>query len=83
MKMHGSHLYFKSPQEMNELFKDVPEALDNTVKIANMCKVTIPQPGPILPDYEIPEEFEDQKDYLKHITWEGVKKKIWRNNSRG
>ncbi len=73
MKMTGSHLYFKSQEEMYELFKDIPEALDNTVKIAEMCDVTIPQPGPILPDYDIPPEFKNQADYLTHITWEGVK----------
>ncbi|MBN2618168.1 MAG: DNA polymerase III subunit alpha [Spirochaetales bacterium] len=75
MQMHGSHLYFKSPDEMYELFKDYPEAIENTLKIAEMCNVSIPQPGPILPDYEIPSEFEDQKAYLQHITWEGVKKR--------
>ncbi len=75
MQMHGSHLYFKSPDEMYELFKDVPEALENTLKIANMCNVSIPQPGPILPDYQIPSEFKNQADYLTYITWEGIKKR--------
>lgn len=75
MKMEGSHLYFKSPDEMEEIFKEYPEALDNTVKIAEMCNVTIPQPGPILPDYNIPPEFDNQADYLTHITWEGIKER--------
>lgn len=75
MKMTGSEIYFKSPDEMREIFKDIPEALDNTLKIANMCDVKIPQPGPILPDYDIPTEFSTQAEYLENITWEGIKKR--------
>jgi len=66
-------LYFKSPQQMEELFSYCPEALENTVKLAEKCDLTIPQPGPILPDYFIPEDFEDKQQYLQHLVFEGLK----------
>ena len=72
-KMDKEELYFKTPEQMRELLGDVPDALENTVRLAEKCNLTIPQPGPILPDYVIPEEFENPQDYLKHITWEGIK----------
>ncbi|MBN2658649.1 MAG: DNA polymerase III subunit alpha [Spirochaetales bacterium] len=74
-KMDNPELYFKSQDEMAEIFADMPEALENTVKLAEKCDLTIPQPGPILPEYVIPEEFENPDEYLKHITWEGIKKR--------
>ena len=49
--------YLKSEQEMASLFADVPEALENTLKIADMVDMKIPTPGPLLPDYPIPEDF--------------------------
>ena len=49
-------LYLKSPDEMEETFADLPEALANSVRIAERCRVTIPTGGNYLPDYEVPEE---------------------------
>ncbi|MBI9099937.1 MAG: DNA polymerase III subunit alpha [Spirochaetaceae bacterium] len=60
---------------MAELFSHMPEALENTVKLAEKCDLTIPQPGGILPDYVIPDEFENPDEYLKYLTWEGIKKR--------
>lgn len=74
-KMDNPELYFKSQDEMKELFSDMPEALSNTTVLAEKCDLKIPQPGGILPDYVIPEEFENPDEYLKHLTWEGIKKR--------
>ena len=49
MKFEGSEFYFKSAEEMSALFPDYPEAVLNTVRIARMCDLKIPQPWPILP----------------------------------
>lgn len=46
--------YFKSPQEMETLFADLPEAIENTVKIAEQCNVEIPYGNLILPRYPVP-----------------------------
>ncbi len=75
LKFEETELYFKTPEQMAALFSDIPEALENTVRLAEKCDLTIPQPGPILPDYVIPDEFESQADYLTHITWKGIEER--------
>lgn len=67
--------YFKSPQEMEGLFADIPEAITNTVKLAEKCDLDIPKPGPILPVYEIPPEFKSSEDYIRHLVDIGLKKR--------
>jgi len=74
-KMDNPELYFKTQDEMAEIFSDMPEALENTIQLAEKCDLKIPQPGGILPDYVIPGEFENPDEYLKHLTWEGIKKR--------
>ena len=75
MKFEGSEFYFKSAEEMSALFPDYPEAMLNTVRIARMCDLKIPQPGPILPIYEIPEGFNSKEEYITHLAEEGLKKR--------
>lgn len=75
MKFEGSEFYFKSEEEMAKLFPDYPEAIANTVRIADMCNVKIPKPGPILPIYKIPEEFKTKEDYIRFLGEEGLKKR--------
>jgi DNA polymerase-3 subunit alpha len=75
MKFDGSEFYVKDAEEMAALFPGYPEMLSNTVRIANMCDFSIPKPGPILPIYEIPKEFPDKTDYIKHIVYEGLKQR--------
>ncbi len=74
-KMDKTEMYFKTPEQMHEMFGDIPGALENTVRLAEKCNLVIPQPGPILPEYVIPQEFVSQAEYLKHITWEGIKER--------
>ncbi len=66
-----SEWYFKTEQEMRLLFPDVPEAYDNTIKIANMCNLTIhqystPELKGCLPRFELPKEFQKHEDYTKN-----------------
>ncbi len=74
-KMDKTEMYFKTPEQMHEMFGDIPGALENTVRLAEKCDLVIPQPGPILPEYVIPENFETQAQYLTHLTWEGIKER--------
>ena len=80
--------YFKTEEEMRQLFPQCPEAYDNTIKIANMCNLTIkqystPELKECLPRFELPEEFRthgddyqsDQNDYVKYLVEEGLKKR--------
>lgn len=72
-RMHASpQCYFRSPDEMYELFHDMPEALANTVELASKCDVTIPRPGPLLPDYQIPEGYGNNEDYLRYLVQKGL-----------
>lgn len=55
MKMSSADYYLKSTQEMIELFHDLPEAISNTVEIADKCDLHIKTGQLIFPKYEIPE----------------------------
>jgi DNA polymerase-3 subunit alpha len=74
-RFEGAEFYFKTGDEMAALFPEYPEAISNTVRIAEMCTVAIPSPGPLLPDFAIPEGFENADEYLRHITFEGLAKR--------
>jgi len=75
MRFPNDHFYLKTAEEMTALFGEVPEALTNTLKIAEMANLNIEFPGPMLPDYEIPSEFASPEDYLRHLTMEGLEKR--------
>ncbi len=75
MKFVSDQFYLKSGDEMYELFSHVPQAIENSVKIANKTNLTIDLPGPLLPDYEIPEGFSSDSDYMRHIANEGLKER--------
>jgi DNA polymerase-3 subunit alpha len=71
----GNENYFKSPSEMAALFDNGHGELDNTVRIAESCTYTFRTQEPRLPVFPIPEGFVDEKEYLRHLTWEGAKEK--------
>ena len=75
MKFDSDQFYLKSAEEMTRLFSYAPEALANTAKIAEQCNLEIPQPGAILPHYNIPDNFDSLEEYLRHITMEGLKER--------
>ena len=64
--------YMKDPDTMLSIFKHVPQAIENTNKIADMCNLEIELPGPLLPDFDIPDQFENPDEYLRHITYKGL-----------
>ncbi len=57
IRFETDQFYIKSGEEMAALFPEYPEAIANTVRIAERCNAVIPEPGPLLPDFEIPSEF--------------------------
>mgnify|MGYP000911492525 FL=1 len=67
--------WMKTTAEMNELFADVPEVLANTQEICDKVSFYSIDQGPLMPDFPIPEGFEDEDDYLRHLTYEGAKRK--------
>ncbi len=75
LKFESDQFYLKSEEEMRQLFHYAPEALSNTAGIAERCNLEIPQPGPILPHYDIPDSFDSLESYLHHLTMEGLKER--------
>ena len=72
--------YLRSPEEMKELFIDLPEALENTVKIAEKCNLDLELGEFYLPDFDVPEG-QTREEYLKQLSYEGLNKRILQINS--
>lgn len=75
MTFYNDEFYMKSPDEMAALFPYAPEAISNTKLIEEMCNLVIDFPGAKFPIFEIPPEFPTQGDYLRHLTYEGLKQR--------
>ena len=82
MRFETDELYVKSPEEMKEYFANVPDAIENTVKIADECNVEFEFGHTILPNYDVPDEFATHFDYLKHLTDDGIIKRYGENPSQ-
>ncbi|UCH83134.1 MAG: DNA polymerase III subunit alpha [Candidatus Latescibacterota bacterium] len=67
-----SELYFKTVDEMCELFSDVPEAIENTVAIAERCTVELDENTFHLPTFPLPEGFASNSTYLRKLAEDGV-----------
>ncbi len=79
--MKDTDLSFKSPNEMMTTFKDNPEVISNTLKVAEMCNVELKLADWVFPKFELPEG-ETYESQLKKDTYEGLKKK-WTNFKEG
>lgn len=82
MKFETDELYIKSTEEMAEYFKNIPEAIENTVNIADKCNVEFEFGHTILPNYEVPKEFATHYDYLKKLCDDGIKKRYGDNPTK-
>ncbi len=71
-KFEGTEHYLKTAGEMRYLFRDFPEACDNTLWVAERADVTIEFGKPQLPDFPLPAGFDNDTEYLEHLTWEGA-----------
>jgi len=71
--------WMKTTAQMNKIFADIPEALDNTLEIANKVEFYSIDHKALMPDFPIPPEFQDDDDYLRHLTYVGAEKKYGEN----
>ncbi len=69
----NEEFYFKDTDAMVELFTDMPEAIANTQEIVNKIEPIKLAREVILPKFEIPDGFENEDEYLRHLTLEGAK----------
>ncbi|MCX7840667.1 MAG: DNA polymerase III subunit alpha, partial [Anaerolineae bacterium] len=74
MRMEGNDYYLRSSEEMYALWHKVPEALTNTLAIAERCNVDLDFKGYHLPHFPVPEGF-TPATYLRHLCEEGFKKR--------
>lgn len=75
IRFGSSEFYFKSTDEMGELFKEVPEAIENTNKIAAKCNFNFPSSGYFLPNFEGPKE-KLLSEYFEEIVKEGFQERL-------
>ena len=75
MRFETEEFYIKSPEEMADYFSAFPDAIENTVKIAEKCNYDFEFGVTKLPNYDVPEEFETHSDYFKKLCYDGIKKR--------
>ena len=73
--MYSKQEWFKTQEEMNEVFADVPEALQNTNEILDKVEIYSIDHAPILPDFPLPDGFDNEDDYLRYLVYEGAKER--------
>ncbi|WP_051534039.1 DNA polymerase III subunit alpha [Desulfitibacter alkalitolerans] len=74
LRFPTDEFYLKSHEEMELLFAEIPEALVNTIEIANRCKVEFDFGDFHLPDYKIPEGY-DAQSYLRELCYQGLRER--------
>ena len=73
--LYSKQEWFKTQEEMNEVFADVPEALQNTSEIVDKIEIYSIDHAPILPDFPLPEGFKNEDEYLRYLVYEGAKER--------
>ncbi|WP_165679018.1 DNA polymerase III subunit alpha, partial [Metapseudomonas otitidis] len=72
---YSNQQYLKSPEEMAELFSDLPDAIENTVEIARRCNIDVRLGKHFLPDFPTPNGM-GIDDYLRHASYEGLEERL-------
>ena len=77
MRFESNELYLRSPEEMEQLFSDHPEAIKNTLEVADRCNLDfhLDEVKVQLPHYDVPEGFSSSDEYLEKLAKEGLKAK--------
>ncbi len=79
MRFETQEFYIKSPEEMADYFSEFPDAIENTVKIAEKCNYDFEFGVTKLPNYDVPEEYATHLDYFKDLCYKGIKKRYGEN----
>jgi DNA polymerase-3 subunit alpha len=80
LRYHGDQFYLKTAAEMAEIFKDFPEALQNTVRIAERCQVDLKGTANHLPNFDVPPDF-TLDAYFEHMVRQGFADRLPRLQS--
>jgi DNA polymerase-3 subunit alpha len=87
-KYYGDQFYLKSGDEMAALFPDYPEAIANTVRIAERCVADVPKMAMkdllgFLPDFDIPPGYENGEAYLRRLASDGLARRYPKEKAEG
>jgi DNA polymerase III subunit alpha len=82
MRFSSDQFYFKSPEEMKQLFSHVPEATKNTLEVSERCNLDLRFDEINLPQYPVPSGY-DIDSYLEMLSREGLKKRLEVEQARG
>lgn len=74
MRMSGDSFYLRTPQEMEQLFGEVPDALSNTLLIAERCQVDLSPSGYHLPEFDVPEGYTTET-YMRELCMAGMQRR--------
>ena len=74
-RQYSDQQYLKSPEEMAELFSDLPDAIENTVEIARRCNIEVKLGKHFLPDFPTPNGM-NIDEYLRHASYEGLEERL-------
>ncbi len=69
--------YFKSQEEMNALFRDLPESISTINELIDSVETYTLERQVVLPKFDIPKTFSSEDAYLRHLTYEGAKKRYY------
>lgn len=72
MRFATPEFYVKTPMEMQKLFSWIPEAVSNTVRLAEKCEFMLTQGDFLLPEFPLPEGEKGMQDYLSRLAYEGL-----------
>jgi DNA polymerase-3 subunit alpha len=75
MRMPNDEFYMKSPDEMRELFADLPEAYENTIEVAEKCNLSLEFGAVHMPRFPIPEGYADASEHLAALARDGVERR--------
>lgn len=78
LRYETDQVYFKSAEEMCEIFKDFPEAIQSTLEVADKCNLELPSGVYHMPDFPIPKESgaKTLDEYFRQLSHEGLKEKV-------
>ncbi len=74
LKLAGDFFYLRSPEEVEQLFADLPQAMNNTQAIADMCQLELDFTKLYLPHVELPQG-RKADDFLAELCWQGLEKR--------
>ncbi len=75
LRYHGDQFFLKTPEEMWKVFGEHPQALKNTLLIAERCDVALPSGENFLPNFDVPGGF-SLEDYFEHMTRQGFVERL-------